>query len=130
MGDPLFPAVGATPEAQRLLSAVREFVARVAGGEYPRRLVTSQPVGIPTGLAYSPKWGTLNRLRSPYDGLVILPAMRPEIINVPLYVAKTEATGVMRVTTLGPLVNGYSGITRTAVGIQTFVADGQNWWAT
>lgn len=129
MADPLFPSVGKTPDAQRLLSAVREFAARVASGEFPRRLVSSQPIGLPTGVAYSPKWGALNRVSPPYAGVVVLPAMRPETVNVPLYVAKTSPTGTMRVVTMGPLVNGYSGLTRVAAGTMTFIADGQNWWA-
>ena len=127
--DPLFPSVGATPDGQRLLSAVRELAQRLFSGEFMRRLDTAQPFGLPTGLAFVPSWGKLNRVREPYNGVVLLPVMRPETIGVPLFVTKTSATGVMKVATTGPLVNGYSGLTRSAAGLMTFVPDGQNWWA-
>lgn len=134
MKRPLFPAQSESPEAQRLLNAVRELMALTVTPD-SRPL---PPISIPTGTVAQLHFGGINRIVPPYGGKLALPGIRPQSVNIPLYVAKVTPSGVMSTIAIGagltgvaPLVNGStSGISREAAGLQILLQDGVNWWGT
>jgi hypothetical protein len=139
--SPLFPSVGDDAKQQRLLAGVRELVQSVLVSlNIPKRLVTSQPFSVASGMIRAASWGTLNRINPPYDGLIALPRMRPDTVNVPVSVLKAVATGTMRIVTGGPGLDGKTPpringsptgllLATGFVGVRAFYPDGVDWWA-
>jgi hypothetical protein len=131
---PLFPSRSDSPEAQRLLNAVSELM----GLTLTPASVPLKPISVPTGTAAQLQFGGINRVVPPYGGKLVLPGIRPQTVNIPLYVAKVVGSGLVDTIAIGagltgvaPLVNGSSsGISRSAAGLQILLQDGVNWWAT
>jgi len=124
---PFFPTSADDPEAQRLLNAARELVSLALA----REVDSVPPVSLPSGSITALSFGVLNRVRPPYDGVAVLPAMRPENVNVPLYVSKTAGTGTMRLRSIESNLNASAtGISQTAAGLRVLINDGSAWWST
>jgi hypothetical protein len=132
---PLFPAVGDSPDMQRVLNGVRELARFAARTE----IETSPRFSVPTGQVRQLYFGTLNRLVPPYGGIVAFPAINSANVNVPLYLAKTVPTGVVTILSgsvgldgrTPSLVNGTAtGVTRSVAGLQVWMNDGLDWWGT
>jgi len=124
---PFFPTSAADPEAQRLLNAARELMALAL----ERDIESAPPVSMPSGSIVALSFGVLNRVRPPYDGIAVLPPIRPENVNVPLYVAKTAATGTMRTRSVESSLNASAtGASQAAAGLRIFINDGSAWWGT
>jgi hypothetical protein len=137
---PIFPSVGGSPDAQRLVTAVNEVMTAL--------LTSGALLGrVPPGEILRPKngqvslaWGQQNRVDvGASTGLAKLPAIRPELIGQPLYLSKLSPSGVVSVKASGkaadgvstPLVDGSpTGIQRRAAGLSAFMTDGQNWYST
>lgn len=133
--QPAFPSVGSTPEQQRLLAGVRDFVQETL----VRAGLLRAPQGVSvirvaSGVAAAAAFGTFNQCHPPYDGVVFLPQMRPETINQQLYVAKAVPSGVLRFVAAPnqngtvPLINGASGFTATGARRLTFMGNGTDWF--
>jgi hypothetical protein len=141
--DPQLPTVGQTPSEQHVLRGLSEltqtllrsgmFLLRSEVG----RLIASRSDTPDTGVAL--KWGTLNRVTTRSDLNLALPPIMSEWIGVPLYLIKTDYSGTTTVTVRPsgraidgkalPKVNAAATFVATAVGLYTFVTDGQNWYA-
>lgn len=129
---PNFPTKADTPDAQRLLSAINEVVtALLNSGVLLSRATVGDQLRLKNG-AVTLAWGSLNRVDvGTATGVAFLPALRPELIGVPLYMTKASPSGTVQVRPSGVgLVNGFSGITKQAAGLSVLVNDGANWWAT
>lgn len=133
---PLVPSSSKEPEAQRLLTGVRDIVLELL----VRARIIRAPEGVqalrcPSGYAAVADWGVLNRADPPYSGAVVLPQLRADKVNVPLYFAKAVATGFLRVLAspvapgIVPAVNGSpTGAYATGAGLYRFVTDGRDWF--
>jgi hypothetical protein len=135
---PLFPTVGSTPEQQRALVGVGEFVRKVLSpGSFLQRLLPGRllrPVATGTPLALA--WGEMNRL-PPGNSIARLPQILPEWIGTPLHVLKGSPTGFSAVQPGGVGVNGAPptvdgkgyGFWLHGAGMRTLVTDGANWFS-
>jgi hypothetical protein len=136
LSRPNFPSVGATPEHQRLLAAVREFVQDMfRSGQVSRVNVGAQSLRIASGTVAAVSWGITNRVEPPYSGYIALPRPRPDAINVPLYVAKTVPTGMLHFLAIPgdngvqPKINGSpTGLVATGARLMHFLNDGRDWF--
>jgi len=135
---PNFPTSSDTPDGQRLLAAVNELttallssgvlLSRATPGDVLRSRVSTGIVA-PVNLA----WGSENRVDVGMGtGVAFLPSIRPEFIGTPLYMTKASPSGTVQIrpSGAGSLVNCFSGITKQAAGLSTFLTDGTNWWGT
>lgn len=133
--QPAFPSVGSTPEQQRLLAGVRDFVQETL----VRAGLLRAPQGVnmirvASGIAAAAVFGTFNQCHPPYAGVIYLPQMRAETINQQLYVAKAVPTGVLRFVATPnqngttPLINGASGFVATGARRLTFMGNGSDWF--
>jgi len=134
--SPLFPTAADAPEQQRLLAGLKDFVAEAL----LRAGILRTPVGVqqsrvPTGYAVPLAWGTLNRLEQPYGGAAVLPRMRADTVNMPLFFAKASPSGLFRFIAgprqdgTTPNVNGSpTGAYATGVGLGIALQDGRDWW--
>ncbi len=131
---PLFPSLADSPDGQRLLTAVRELMSIALNTDSPNAPLISCPTGTVAQLHF----GVLNRVYPPYGGYLSLPKIDARTVNTPLYVAKGVPSGVVKTIPIGKGLTGVtaflngspSGITRVAAGLQIFLQDGVNWWAT
>jgi len=99
-----------------------------------------QQCSVPTGtLSQLSFAGNVWRLVPPYGGFLALPKITAGTVGVPLYVAKTVGSGLVRTVARGlgsdgvtaARINGSpSGYPRQAAGLQVMLHDGSNWWST
>lgn len=114
---------------RRLGEQVRAFLR---SSEFLRRLLPGDVKRATTGVAVQLAWEEINRVELTGNSPVKLPAVRPEMIGRPLYMAKRTGTGIASVmgSADAPLVDGSaSGVARQAVGMSAFVTDGEQWFS-
>lgn len=134
---PLLPTSGDTPDQQRMLAGLNNFVRSVLNlGIFLTRPKVSNIV-LPRPHADTPlRWSVLNRIVLAQDAVVLLPRITPDTIGVPLDVVLLNALYTLTLAPSGlggdrqtkPLINGAATISYTQIGLYILKNDGQNWF--
>lgn len=141
--EPNLPAVGKTPDEQRMLGGLRDIIRGLLreGIFLTRSGVERSSIIRPTtngvGKSYSLAWGKLNRVELAANATVLLPPIESAWIGVPLYVAKLSVTGTLSLVPSGfalgshvrPKVNNTTSIAVNSAGLNVLITDGLNWYA-
>jgi hypothetical protein len=140
---PNLPKSSDTPNGQRLLAGLDEFIRTVlrtgifcARAEVSRKVQTRENDEIVTL-----KWGAFNRVEvNAAEARCQLPFISPQWIGQPLYVAKTNGGGTNTATFVPTglavdkraalLVNNAATFSVSEVGLYVLMTDGQNWFCT
>lgn len=135
---PIFPTLGGDPNSQRMLASLNEVVSALLNSGAVLGRIPPGEVLRPKSGKLSLAWGIQNRVDVGVStGVAQLPAIRPELIGIPLYLNKVTPTGTVTIKPSGkatdrigdPLIDGAASITRTTPGLTTFMTDGQNWYS-
>jgi hypothetical protein len=136
---PNLPKSSDTPNGQRLLAGLDEFIRTVlrtgifcARAEVKPKIQTRED-----GEIVQLQWGAFNRVQINAAGARChLPVIAPQWIGQPLYLGKTAAGSFLTLLPSGrsvdgravPTVNDEPSLSLSAAGLYILMTDGQNWF--